>query len=129
MKRENRIIIRILCELEKSDVSMSLSAKMFKDEPELDDRLLETYLEFMMEHSLIAYEGHNDYKITWEGQDFLGFSSDPFIWRAAHKAAGHLSFDCFYTILKDLMFWKARKTAEEILEDAEWESYKKGKRQ
>ena len=111
IKRNNDHIVRILTEL--ADTPSQLLLSQFVDCPEFTDEILEAYIEFLMQRGLIEPEGHKDYQITWEGHDFLGCSRDAVIWRAATQVAGHLSFECFYAILKDLVLWKARKVAEE----------------
>ena len=105
---------RIVLELDKSpDEPMVLSAIQFADMPNIDSDTLDDFIDRLIEFGLIEVTGSNAYNLTWDGQDFVGFSSDPVIRRAAMQVASHLSFDCFRSILKDLMFWKARKYAEE----------------
>jgi len=42
------------------------------------------------------------YSITWEGYDFLDNSRSPEVWNAAKKAAGHMSFTVFCSVLTKL---------------------------
>ena len=113
-KRNNEIVRRILLELENAKEPMPLLLCQFLDFPKLDEELLKLYIERLLELNFIEVEGNNTYQITWDGHDFLGFSKDPIIWKAANQVAGNLSLECFISILKDLMFWKARKLAEEF---------------
>jgi len=115
-QRRFEIIRRILLELDKSDDPMPLLLSQFTDCPDLDDDELDYFIERMLAYGLIQDEVKDTYELTWDGHDFIGMSSDPVIWQAAMQIAGHLSFDCFHSILKDLMFWKARKIAEQFSE-------------
>jgi len=119
MKRNNDLVLRILLELEHSKNPMSLSVSQFADFPDLTREGLAVHVAWLEEHNLIESDGPHAYKITWSGDDFIGYSSDITLWKAATQVAGHLSFDAFYTVLKDLMLWKARKVAEEFFQKAE----------
>ena len=116
MKRNNELILHILTTLDRFDHPISLSLGYFTDFSELNQEGLNEHLELAVQKGLIESSDRNCYKLTWEGQDFLGYSSDHNLWRAATQVAGHLSFDAFCVILKDLMLWKARKVAEEFFQ-------------
>ena len=117
--RRYEIVRRILSELYKSDEPKQLAKSQFLDYPDIDTDTLDEYIERLLELGMIEIEGNNTYQLTWEGEDFLGFSNDNVIWQAAKQVAGDLSFHCFHSILKDLMLWKARKVAEEFFQKAE----------
>jgi hypothetical protein len=126
MKRNNDLLREILLELNKTDEPTQLELYMFPDLPELTSDSLDDHVHFLQENGLIEPAGVYLKQLTWFGYDFVGYSSDTILWRAATRVAGHLSFDAFYAILKDLMFWKARKVAEEFSKGEN--GYKHGKR-
>jgi len=120
MCRNNDFIRCFLLELTKTGVPTSLLSSQFTNFPDMKDDLLLDHVDFLVERDFIevvsSKSGHDFYVITWDGHDFLGYSSDPILWQSATRVAGHLSFDAFYTVLKDLMLWKVRKTADELFQ-------------
>jgi len=118
MKRNNELVLKILTTLSRHDDPVQLSLCQFVGFPDLDQEGLDDHVALLEEKGFIAIEslqsGHSLYVMTWEGDDFIGYSQDVVLWRAATQVAGHLSFDHFYAILKDLILWKARNIAEEI---------------
>ena len=114
MKRNNELVLHILTTLDRFDHPISLSLSYFTDFSELDQEGLDDHVDLVVAKGFIKLSGRNCYELTWEGHDFLGYSSDYSLWRGATQVAGHLSFDAFYVVLKDLMLWKARKVAEEF---------------
>jgi hypothetical protein len=120
MCRNNDFIRRVLLELNKTGDPTPLQLDQFTDVPEVSDDSLFDHIEFLVKKDLIeesgTVSGHQTYQLTWDGCDFLGSSKDPILWKAAMQVAGHLTFDAFYVILKDLMLWKARKVVEEYWE-------------
>jgi len=107
-----------LTTLSRHDYPVQLSLCQFVCFPDLDQEGLDEHVDLLEEKGFIEIvaqrSGHAMCEITWEGDDFIGYSQDVVLWRAATQVAGHLSFDHFYAILKDLMLWKARNIAEEI---------------
>jgi len=74
--------------------------------PNITPEKLNEHVTLTIERELIEANGtFGDYgisRLTWEGHEFLDNSREPAIWNATKKAAGHLSFGVFCSVLTQL---------------------------
>jgi hypothetical protein len=110
MKRNNDLIRDILFYVEKysnGDKVLTLCARDFlKNFPDVTQNTLDNHLELLVERKLLNAEpcqfGWLVLGLTWDGHDFLSNAKDQTIWNKSKQLAGHLSFDIFATIIKDV---------------------------
>jgi hypothetical protein len=110
MKRDNDLLREILLFAEQhctGDNVLTLSAGMFaKNFPNVTQPILDYHIELLAERKLLKAEPHQFgwfvLGLTWDGHDFLSNAKDQTIWNKSKQLAGHLSFDIFTTIIKDV---------------------------
>jgi hypothetical protein len=110
MKRDNDLIREILFFAEQNcngNNVLTLSARDFlKNFPNLTQDILDNHIELLADRKLLQAEPHQFgwfvLGLTWDGHDFLSNAKDQTIWNKSKQLAGHLAFDIFTTIIKDV---------------------------
>jgi hypothetical protein len=110
MKRDNDLIREILAVAETScngDQVITISvAQLAERFPAITQSILNEHIRLLSEKKFLeTNEFHFAWSIrrmTWEGHDFLSNAKDQTIWNKSKQLAGHLSFDIFTTIIKDV---------------------------
>ena len=110
MKRDNDLIRTILATIEDHEFgnrALVLSASMFvKSFPGLKDGTLNDHIELLVNAGFLKAEPHQFgwfiLGMTWAGHDFLANAKCPTIWDKAKQLGGHLAFDVFATVIKEM---------------------------
>ena len=109
MKRDNDLIRAILAVVEKHEGNrlLSLSAGMFVGPfPGLRADVLDEHIRLLVEAGFLKADEHqfgwSIIGLTWTGHDFIANAKCPTTWEKAKQVGGHLSFDVFTSVLKDV---------------------------
>ncbi|MDR2757615.1 MAG: DUF2513 domain-containing protein [Planctomycetaceae bacterium] len=110
MKRDNDLIRDILLFVEQhgdNNNVLTLSVRdFFKSSPNVTQNILDNHIELLTERKFLKAEPHQlgwfVLGLTWDGHDFLSNAKDQTIWSKSKQLAGHLSFDIFATVIKDI---------------------------